>query len=201
MRRIFSSDQSTIDTQFSSLVTDDANGDVLINQLFAEYWQPLYRFSYNLLHDEDDAQDVVQEIFISLWDRRSDLDIHSSIESYLFTSVRYKSLTRLSSKLKKGRRDLPLEDFIEESFRTAVDPTLVKELQEEIEVEICRLPVRMQQVLRMRTMQSMTISEIAQNLNISEDTVKNHLAAARKKLKMRLSDGSYFVLLMSIYLG
>ncbi|MFD2966569.1 sigma-70 family RNA polymerase sigma factor [Sphingobacterium bambusae] len=199
MRRIISPNERSIDLQNLSLLqASESEANLFLNQLFEKYWKALYQFSFNLLQDGDEAQDTVQELFINLWDRRHHIDIQTSLEAYLFSSVRYKSLTKLQAKLSNAKRDIPLESLVVESFQEAVDPSLLKELQEEIALQISKLPARMQQVIRMRTMDCMSISEIAKNLHISEDTVKNHLAAARKKLRIQLGDAAYLLLLGSV---
>lgn len=175
-----------------------SGAEKVLSRLFDQYWKPLFQFSYNLLRDEDDAKDVVQEVFIKLWDRQLDLAIHTSIESYLFSSVRYRSLTKLSKQLSSRARNLPLEDHIEQSFLEAVDPLIIKELQQEIDTQIDKLPERMREVIRLRSKDSLTISEIALQLNISEDTVKNHLASARKRLRIHLGDVAYIAFLISL---
>ena len=180
-----------------------SGADKTLRKLFDHYWKPLFQFSFNILRDDDDAKDVVQEVFIALWDRKLDLVIHSSIESYLFTSVRYKSLTKLSQRLSSNERNLPLENYIEQTFSEAVDPFIMKELQQEIDLQINKLPARMQEVIRLKTKESLSIREIAEKLDISEDTVKNHLASARKRLRIQLRDVAYtaFVISLSVPLS
>ena len=169
-----------------------------IKKLFDTFWQPLFQFSYNILRNEPDAQDVVQEVFIALWKRQLNLTIYHSIESYLFTSVKYKSLTKLSERLSSSERNLPLETYLESSFTEAVDPLILKELEKEIEFHIKHLPNRMRTVIQLRTQEYLSIQEIAQKLNISEETVKNHLASARKRLRIQLKDATYTLLLISM---
>ena len=169
-----------------------------LNLLFEHYWQSLFRFSYNILKDDDDAKDAIQEVFITLWKRRFEIDIHTSVESYLFTAVRYRSLSVLSKKLDLEQRNVPLENYIESSFTESVDPLMLKDLQREIDRQIDNLPARMQEVIRLKTRDSLSISEIAIRLNISEDTVKNHLAAARRRLRAHLGDIAYVSLLITL---
>lgn len=175
-----------------------SGADKTLHKLFDHYWKPLFQFSFNILRDDDDAKDVVQEVFIALWDRKLDLVIHSSIESYLFTSVRYKSLTKLSQRLSSNERNLPLENYIEQTFSDAVDPLIMKELQQEIDLQINKLPERMQEVIRLKTKESLSIREIAEKLDISEETVKNHLASARKRLRIQLRDVAYTAFVISL---
>ncbi|MFD1772255.1 RNA polymerase sigma factor [Sphingobacterium suaedae] len=175
-----------------------ATANKSLNQLFEHYWQPLFQFSYNILKDDDDAKDAVQDVFITLWNRRFDIDIHTSMESYLFTAVRYRSLTILSKKLDLKQRNVPLENYIESSFTESVDPFVLKDLQQEIDRQIETLPTRMQEVIRLKIKDSLSISEIAARLNISEDTVKNHLAAARSRLRSSLGDVAYFILVITL---
>ncbi|MFD2743682.1 MULTISPECIES: RNA polymerase sigma factor [Sphingobacterium] len=159
--------------------------------IFQRNWERLYRLAYHLLKDNDDAQDVVQEVFINIWDRRHELQIHANIDHYLFGAVRYKTLTRLQTKLSYNKRNIPLENALVDSFAEAVDPILVQELQEEIDRQVKLLPEKMRQVFYLRTVECLSIPQIAEKLLISEATVKNHLAAARRKLRTQLGDAAY----------
>ncbi|TJZ60002.1 sigma-70 family RNA polymerase sigma factor [Sphingobacterium olei] len=178
-----------------------SNADEAFKKLFNHFWAALFQFSFNLLRNDDDAQDAVQEVFVSLWNRRYDIDIQTSLQAYLFTSVRYKSLTKLTKRLEAHERNVPLENLIENSFQQFVDPLIIKELQAEIEVQIEKLPERMKAVIQLKAKDALSITEIATQLNISEDTVKNHLAAARKKLRIELSDMAYVSLLILLGTG
>ncbi len=159
--------------------------------IFQRNWERLYRLAYHLLKDNDDAQDVVQEVFINIWDRRHELQIHVNIDHYLFGAVRYKTLTRLQTKLSYNKRNIPLENALVDSFAEAVDPILVQELQEEIDRQVKLLPEKMRQVFYLHTVECLSIPQIAEKLLISEATVKNHLAAARRKLRTQLGDAAY----------
>lgn len=159
--------------------------------IFQRNWERLFRLAYHLLKDNDDAQDVVQEVFINFWDRRHELQIQTSIDNYLFGAVRYKTLTRLQNKLSYNKRNIPLENALVDSFAEAVDPVLVQELQEEIDRQVKLLPEKMRQVFYLRTVECLSIPQIAEKLLISEGTVKNHLAAARRKLRTQLGDAAY----------
>ncbi|GGH29913.1 sigma-70 family RNA polymerase sigma factor [Sphingobacterium alkalisoli] len=177
------------------------HADEAFKKLFNHFWAPLFQSSFNLLRNDDDAQDAVQEVFISLWNRRCDIDIQTSLEAYLFTSVRYKSLTKLTKRLEEQERNVPLEKLIENSFQKFVDPLILKDLEAEIELQIEKLPERMQAVIQLKAKDALSVAEIAERLNISEDTVKNHLAAARKKLRIQLSDMAYVSLLILLGTG
>ncbi|TYP92312.1 RNA polymerase sigma-70 factor (ECF subfamily) [Sphingobacterium allocomposti] len=186
----------TFDTNFV-LELRKPKAKMALSQLFDHYWQPLFQLSYNLLRNDDDAKDAVQEVFIKLWDRRFEIDIQTSVESYLFSAVRYRSLTMLSKRLAANKREVSLEHYIEQTFLEAIDPLLLKELEQEIDTQISQLPNRMQEVIRLKTKEGLSISEIAVRLNISEETVKNHLASARKRLRTHLRDVAYVILAIS----
>ncbi|MDR2285587.1 MAG: sigma-70 family RNA polymerase sigma factor [Sphingobacterium sp.] len=189
------------DSQNPDVDTDSINllihGEISydrLSKIFHLNWKRLYQTAYHLLKDDADAQDIVQEVFISFWDRRDELKIQTSIDNYLFGAVRYKTLTRLKNKLSYNKRNIPLEDALTDSFVEAVDPVLVQELQEEIDQQVKLLPEKMRQVFYLRTVECLSIPQIAEKLLISEATVKNHLAAARRKLRTQLGDAAYLTI-------
>jgi len=73
---------------------DTAGGmdEQVFEKLFREYFSSLMAFSRRILGDEDDAKEVVHQVFIKLWERRSEIDLSTSLKSYLFTAVNNRSL-------------------------------------------------------------------------------------------------------------
>jgi len=185
------SDEALIKT----MAADDGGA---LGELFRRYWKQLYQSAYHLLADDDEAQDAVQEVFINLWQRRHEINLHGAAKSYLFTAVRYRALNRIREIAADASLKERLDGYLERSFLETVDPLLIKELTAEIDRHIITLPDRMQQVLRLSYQEQLTAPEIAACLGISEDTVKNHLAAARKRMRSRLGQLAYLWLLLMI---
>lgn len=157
--------------------------DLALVALYNRYWDRLFVVAAHLLGRSEEAEECVQNVFLSLWKRCKALKINYSLHAYLAVSVKYQSLTLLAQ---AHRRHTQMEwndalDFIdtispEESY-------MAKELQHRIEQSINRLPAKCQLIFRMSREKDMAIKAIAQELQLSENTVKMHLKSAMKKLR------------------
>lgn len=164
--------------------------------LFDRYWEKLYVYAFNRLKSEADAQDIVQEVMINLWSRRASLDIETSLAAYLHTAVQYEVLNHFSRAAKIAGRSQEYEQNILPELNSYIAPLHVKELAALAEVEITRLPEKMQQVYRLRQEENLSVKEISRLLNISEQTVRNQLNSSYQKLKKHLKEA----MLIAIFL-
>lgn len=154
--------------------------------LYDRYWEPLYIKALRKLHSEEDAQDVVQGIFISLWRNRQQIKVDDSLAPYLFTALKYAIIKVVYRKAQKGQL-LPLSILDLEKYTTENSSAFeYKELKASIDTEVARLPDRMREIYRLSRVQHMRNAEIAEMLNISEQTVKNTLSVTLKRLKSKL---------------
>lgn len=154
--------------------------------LYDRYWEQLYRKAMLRLNDSTDAEDVVQEVFISLWRNKHSIVIEDSLSPYLFTALRYSIIKTIYRKAKKGRNVSLSPDL--QCGDNGCDQTLdYKELQETITREIDCLPQRMQEIYKLSRIEHLSAGEIAQRLHISEQTVKNTLSTTLRKLRIKLS--------------
>ena len=152
--------------------------------LFYRYYLPLGMYSLRITGDTDRAQDVVQDVFSTLWSKVSegDVDISNPV-SYLYRAVRNRSLTAVAessghSDFEECMRDAEVcEEDIDTSER---DARLWK--------EIGKLPERMREIFLMSKRDGMKYREIADELGISEKTVEHQISRALKRLRDSLSD-------------
>lgn len=168
----------------------------LFEELFSEYFVPLTNFAKSYVKDEDAAKELAQDAFINLWQKKDEIDKDKSIKSYLFTSVRNRSLNyiRDNKKYKSEYLDIELEksnDFFDSDVLTT------KELQDKITASINSLPEKCRKVFEMSRFEDLKYKEIAKELNISIKTVENQIGKALKTLRKDLKD--YLPLL--IFLG
>lgn len=172
------------DTELWRLVSQ---GDgIAFKLLFDAWWEKLYVYAYNRLRSEADAQDVVQEVMINLWLRRSTVVIQTTLAAYLHAAVQYEVLAHLSRALKTANRKAAIEENLLPDLLRQTDPLLLKELLVVVEAEVSRLPPKMQQVYRLTHEENLSIREIAQRLGLSEQTVRNQLNTSYQKLRVNL---------------
>jgi RNA polymerase sigma factor (sigma-70 family) len=173
------------DTDLLLLVKD--NDHSAFNELFERYWQKAYQKALARLDDETIAQDIVQEIFINLWQRRSSLDIHTSFESYLYSAVRLRVISHFRSQKVTG---IQLQDAVERMglLETAIEPlTDYIELERVLEEAVNNMPEMLRQIYLLRT-ENVPVKEIASQLGIADQTVKNYMGEVSRRLRVVIKD-------------
>lgn len=165
--------------------------------IFQKYNTLLFAHAYKKLQDKNEAQDLVQEIFLSLWKNREHAQI-DNLMAYLFTAVRYKFFNIISHKQVEAKHLESLRNFV--GSETPIADYLVREriFMELIEHEISLLPPRMRLVFQMSRKQHLSHKEIALELGISEQTVTDQIKKALKILRPRLSMLCYVALTIEL---
>ncbi len=154
---------------------------------YDRYWEPLYRKALSRLGTSEDAQDTVQEVFISLWRNRNNIEIENTLSPYLFTALRYCIIKRVYRNAKKGLL-VPLSaEELNDGDSNSAEIFEYKELQQIISKEVSGLPSRMQEIYKLSKVEHLSPGEIANRLSISEQTVKNTLSTTLKKLRIKIS--------------
>jgi RNA polymerase sigma-70 factor (ECF subfamily) len=154
--------------------------------LYDRYWEPLYLKALRRLNSEEDAQDIVQGIFVTLWRNRHRVKVEETLAPYLFTALKYAIIKLVYRRAQKGKL-LPLSILDLEKYTTDISPAFeYKELKASIDNEVAGLPDRMRQIYQLSRVQHLRNAEIAELLNISEQTVKNTLSVTLKRLRSKL---------------
>ncbi len=170
------------DLVFQDKRTVDWLDERLFKSLFDQYWKRLYGFCMHHIPDTDDAQEIIQQVFLSLWERRDRLDIDVNIGHYLFSAVRRRIARYYRDRAFARERLSYANDFCEETNNTE-ETILFNDIQRYIDSLVHRLPCRCQQVYTLSRNSGLTIPEIARQLGISEKTAEAHLTKALKILK------------------
>jgi RNA polymerase sigma-70 factor (ECF subfamily) len=155
-------------------------------QIYQRYKGALFIHAYKILKDEDEAKDVVQELFTTLWVKREEINLTSTLASYLFASVRNRVLDIIAHRTVKGKYIDSLAEFIEKGEWITDQQVREKELSELIEKEIALLPAKMRQVFELNRFKQYSYNEIAQELQISDKTVKKQIHNALQILRRKL---------------
>jgi len=172
-----------LDTREEHLLSRIQSGDsVAFNELFTRYWPDLYQQARYRLSDHQEAQDMLQDIFMDIWQRRYELQINSSIQSYLRGALKFKIIRHASlGKLQKESIEHLLRQMnkVENSVS---DLMTVNELSRTIDEVVSQFPENMRNIFLLRTEQY-TIAEIAETLGLSPQTVKNNSTDALNRLR------------------
>jgi len=155
----------------------------IFEKTYTDYWKKLTSFSYTMTQDKDLAQNIVQDVFIDLWERKDDLSINA-IEPYLFRAVKNQIFKYYqNNRFDKTIMEDQFEDYIIDNF-SSIDSEVMDLLYSLLE----QLPEKRKEVLLMYKFQDMSIEQIADELGISKQTVKNQISSAVKQLREGLKD-------------
>lgn len=153
--------------------------------IYNYYWETLYKAAFNILHDENSCLDIVHDVFVWLWSHREELEI-ATLGSYLRTAVKFKMLNVIrNEKIRQAAieryNSIATSDYSEEVTLE------VKELQDMIDTFIRTLPEQAGRIFRLSRNEQLSHKEIAQQLHLSEGTVKKQINISLKKLRIALS--------------
>ena len=156
----------------------------LFEQLFNEYWEKIFGFCQAYVPDDENCREIVQDIFLSLWERRSSINISVNIGHYLFSAARFKiaKYYRNQATLKKNHVQLSYSHFNELTNNTE-ETILFGDLNFHLQNLVSNLSDRCREVYIMSRDKGLPIREIAAQLDLSEKTVEAHLTKALKFLR------------------
>lgn len=155
--------------------------------LFKSYYRRLCSYANTLVDDPDESEEIVQQVFIHVWERRESLEINLSLQAYLFKAVRNSSL----NKIKHGKvRQLYAEEVSALSSKSepATQITFQNELQEQIHHAIESLPEQCRIIFKLSRFEELKYAEIADHLGLSIKTVENQMGKALKIMREKLKD-------------
>lgn len=152
------------------------------NELFNRFADPVITYITFRLQDERDAEDILQEVFIKLWHKRNSIEIHTSFKNYLYTVVQncINDHLRVMKRRKWQTADV-LPDTQQDRFQPN-DHYQYKQLHQLWKQAIKRLPGQMGKIYVMKNEEALSVKEIASELDLSEQTVKNQLHTASQRI-------------------
>jgi RNA polymerase sigma-70 factor (ECF subfamily) len=155
-------------------------------QLFDRFQPLLYIYARKIIRDKDEAADVVQEVFLYLWDKRDRIEFEGPVLSYLYSAVRYKFFNLLDKK--KVRQDYAesLQKFIQQGSPQTDHLLREREMTRIIEEQVGLLPPKLKLIYELSRKANMTTAQIAELTGVSEKTVQNQVSLALKQLKLKL---------------
>jgi RNA polymerase sigma-70 factor, Bacteroides expansion family 1 len=158
------------------------------NEIYGRYWLKLYIAAVKRLRSKDDAKDIVQDLFISLWTKRETLIINSSLSCYLFTAIKYKVINHIQSNIVKRNYLDSLNDALRDYDNSTHEIISKNDLEVFINSKVEHLSPKVKEVFELSRKENLSINEIAEKLHTSDQTVKNQLSKALKILKIHLAN-------------
>ena len=171
--------------QWEALTTGDITA---FEMIFKTYYQPLCNYAYTFLQDREEAEEIVQSTFTSIWEKHSNLSIRTSAKAYLYAMVRNACLNVIKHEKIKQKHSVE-EVALSPRSHDSVTSTLTSlELEERIQQAMEELPEQCRLVFKLSRFEELKYSEIAEQLNISVKTVENHIGKALKIMRDQLKD-------------
>ena len=177
---------------FNAIRRDDRHA---FEQVFRENYRPLTAYAFRFVKELPTAENIVQDVFLKLWQTRHELVITTSLVHYLFRSVRNHCLNHLDkNKVRSEYLRMQLTRTEEEEDFSAFYPEIG--LLDKIETAILALPAKRQEIFRLAREEGLKYREIAEQLNLSVKTVEAQMTLALKQLRDALKEYHHLVLFL-----
>lgn len=158
-------------------------------EVFHEYYNPLCNYANGILHNEANAEDVVQEVFIKLWNSNDSLKLNQKLKSYLFKMTQNKAFEFIrGAKVRSKLHDTLKASSFEEDNHDELSEVYMR--MEQLYSSLRHLPPKCREVFALHKFNGLTYAEIAESEDISIKTVENHLLKAMKILRSLLNKNS-----------
>lgn len=153
--------------------------------LFHSYYEMLTRYAFTFINNSDEAEDIVQQVYINLWENRMKVQVHTSARSLLYKAVYNACLNRIKHLKIKTRYNSEALYTTEQSY---THPTDQKELMNRLDEALKALPEQCRRIFEMSRFEQLKYHEIAEKLNLSIKTIENQMGKALKIMRMELKD-------------
>jgi RNA polymerase sigma-70 factor, ECF subfamily len=168
--------------------------DQIFESLFRTHYDELVHFALSYISNEDDAEEIVQQLFVTLWSQTT-IEINTSVKSYLMGSVRNRCLNHLRHE--KVKASHATHHQITHPNASNIDFLELEELKEAIEAALNKLPAKCRQIFNLSRYEGKKYQEIADHLHLSIKTVENQMSKALKLLRNELKD---FLILIFLWM-
>lgn len=158
-------------------------------KIFKCYWHRLYSFARSKVQSHEEAEEIIQGIFSSLWEKRTSLLI-TNLTYYLLTALRNRIIDDVRSKITQKKYWDHYKIFIPQQNNVTDDVVVYDDLSEAVEQAVNKLPEKSREVFRLSRLEGRSKKEIAKLLQLSEKAIEYHLTKSLKELRVQLKDYS-----------
>ena len=166
-------------------------------EIYLRYWKKLYSAAYKRIQSREVCEELVQDIFTSLWVNRGTTKVEM-LSAYLFSAVKYKVINYLEKEMSHKHYAEMKQATTTSIDNSTEEAVLLNELNKALEIEINKLPPKRQQIFKMSRQEHLSIKQVASHLGISEKTAENQLGKALKVLKVNLKHFNFFLLIIAV---
>jgi RNA polymerase sigma-70 factor (ECF subfamily) len=157
-------------------------------RLFKTHFKSLYAYAYTIVKDEMAAEEMVQNVFFKIWEKRGGLNIQSPALAYLYKSVYHESLNYLKHQKVKAAYQAHTVYQMKNQTDNASKKIMLSELEQQINKALDELPEQCRTIFQMSRFEELKYQEIADRLGLSIKTIENQMGKALKILRLKLVD-------------
>ncbi|NSL87524.1 RNA polymerase sigma factor [Chitinophaga solisilvae] len=154
--------------------------------IFHAHWDKLMHYTCSLIDDEALAKDVLQNFFIELWEKRASLPVPRETAAFLVFLLKLRILNAIRSEDIRARHEHNFAALLHEHTTSTTDQLYTKEIYAQLRQHLDLLPPKVKQVFQLSRLEHKSIAEISSMLGASEQTIRNQLNTANKRLKLQL---------------
>lgn len=162
-------------------------------EIYNRYWERLFAIAYNLTRDQVQAEEITQEVFISLWDRKEEIQI-DTLNGYLATAIKFSVFKYIGRQ--RRRLQIVRDNYSRWSVDEEEEKIYARFLKEYVEGIVEQLPEKCRLVFEYSRRDGLTIPEISEKMNISPKTAEAHLTKALKTIRLNLKQSAPMLLLL-----
>lgn len=183
-------------------ITELLRGDeATYERVYKQYFQALYAYAYSILGDDLQAEEIVQQLFLKLWEKKETLQIETSLQAYLYKAVYFASLNYIKHlKVRKEYQQQTVFQMQHTNGERADHQVDLKLLEARFRKALSELPEQCRTVFQLSRFDALKYREIAAQLGISEKTVENHMGKALRVLRGKLAEFLVLILAVMIHL-
>ncbi len=180
----------------SLLVEQFIKGDhAAFSKIFDDHWKGLYQYAIKKINSKEDAEEIIQSLFLELWEKKERLRI-TDLEGFLRVCVRNKCVDYIRRKAMQGRYVEYVESYNDYLLEKGDDSIAYYDISDQILKGLDQLPEKSQLVFKLSRLEGLSVKEVAQKIQLSEKAVEYHLTKALRTMKVCLRD---FVLLLALF--
>jgi len=170
------------------------NSEEAFREVFNSFYKPLVNYALTIVNNTNEAEDIVQELFVDVWNKTDEFNTIKKLKPYLYRSVRNRCLNFLRDASVKEKNISKLPD--EDAFELPISHDIIKEeVYQQLQTVFNTLPTQCKKIYEL-SLSGMKASEIAEELSITVDTVKAHKKRAKKLMRERLGNLTYLLFIL-----
>ena len=166
---------------------EDLSSEAGFERVYKTHFKPLYAYARTMVRDGDAAEEIVQQVFFRLWEKRNALDIQETLRGYLYRSVYHGSMNHLKHlKVRETHARSVMNEIPSEN--STLQNLEARELEKRLARALSGLPEKCRTVFQLCRFEELKYKEVAEQLNLPVKTVENEMGKALRLLRLSLAD-------------